>query len=41
MMAVRQSVELLETNKPQQDRAKRTYEAILKAAAELLVEVGV
>jgi len=41
MMAVRQSVELLETNKPQQERAKRTYEAILKAAAELLVEVGV
>jgi AcrR family transcriptional regulator len=40
-MAVRQSVELLEKNKPQQDRAKRTYEAILKAAAELLVEVGV
>jgi AcrR family transcriptional regulator len=41
MMAVRQSVELLEKNKPQQDRAKRTYEAILAAAAELLVEVGV
>ena len=41
MVAVRQSVELLEKNKPQQDRAKRTYEAILAAAAELLVEVGV
>ena len=38
---VRQSVELLEKNKPQQERAKRTYEAILAAAAELLVEVGV
>jgi AcrR family transcriptional regulator len=41
MAAVRQRVELLEKNKPQQDRAKRTYEAILAAAAELLVEVGV
>ena len=40
-MAVRQSVELLEKNKRQQDRAKRPYEAILAAAAELLVEVGV
>jgi AcrR family transcriptional regulator len=41
MVAVRQRVELLEKNKPQQDRAKRTYERILAAAAELLVEVGV
>lgn len=41
MVAVRQPVELLEKNKPQQERAKRTYESILKAAAELLVEVGV
>ena len=41
MVAGRQPVELLEKNKPQQQRAKRTYEAILKAAAELLVEVGV
>jgi AcrR family transcriptional regulator len=41
MVGVRQSVELLEKNKPQQERAKRTYEAILAAAAELLVEVGV
>lgn len=41
MVAVRQRVELLEKNKPQQERAKRTYEAILASAAELLVEVGV
>jgi len=41
MTAVRQHVELLEKNKPQQERAKRTYEAILAAAAALLVEVGV
>jgi AcrR family transcriptional regulator len=41
MVEVRQRVELLEKNKPQQERAKRTYEAILAAAAELLVEVGV
>jgi AcrR family transcriptional regulator len=41
MVAVRQRVELLEKNRPQQERAKRTYEAILAAAAELLVEVGV
>jgi AcrR family transcriptional regulator len=34
-------VELLEKNRPRQERAKRTYEAILNAAAELLVEVGV
>lgn len=40
-MPVRQSVELLEKNRPQQARAKRTYEAILAAAAQLLVEVGV
>lgn len=37
----RRKVELLEKNKPRQERAKRTYEAILAAAAELLVEVGV
>ena len=41
MVATRRQVELLEKNKPRQDRAKRTYEAILEAAAELLVEVGV
>ena len=41
MTLVRQPVELLEKNKPQQERAKRTYDAILRAAAELLVEVGV
>jgi AcrR family transcriptional regulator len=35
------NVDLLETNKPRQERAIRTYEAILAAAAELLVEVGV
>ncbi len=40
-MTARQKVELLEKNKPRQERAKRTYEAILAAAAELLVEVGV
>lgn len=34
-------MELLEKNKPRQARAKRTYESILNAAAELLVEVGV
>lgn len=41
MTEARQRVELLEKNKPQQDRAKRTYEAILAAAGELLVEAGV
>ena len=41
MAAVRERVELLEKNQPKQERAKRTYEAILTAAAELLVEVGV
>ncbi len=41
MAAMRRQVELLEKNKPVQERAKRTYEAILAAAAELLVEVGV
>ncbi|HEY6130492.1 MAG TPA: TetR/AcrR family transcriptional regulator [Halioglobus sp.] len=41
MKAVRQRVELLEKHKPQQERAKRTYEAILAAAAQLLVEIGV
>ncbi|MEM1111162.1 MAG: helix-turn-helix domain-containing protein [Pseudomonadota bacterium] len=40
MSSVR-SVELLEKNKPQQARAKRTYEAILASAARLLVEIGV
>lgn len=40
-MAGRAQVELLEKNQPRQERAKRTYEAILVAAAELLVEVGV
>jgi AcrR family transcriptional regulator len=40
MVAVRHRVELLEKNKPQQDRAKRTYERILVSAAELLVEIG-
>ncbi|MEP5566365.1 MAG: TetR/AcrR family transcriptional regulator [Halioglobus sp.] len=39
--APRRQVELLEKNRPRQERAKRTYEAILTAAAELLVEVGV
>ena len=41
MVATRRQVELLEKNKPRQERAKRTYEAILNAAAELMVEVGV
>ena len=41
MTASRRQVELLEKNRPRQERAKRTYEAILAAAAELLVEVGV
>lgn len=40
-MDSRRHVDLLETNKPRQERAKRTYEAILASAAELLVEVGV
>jgi AcrR family transcriptional regulator len=40
-MSVRQPVELLEKNKPRQARAIRTYEAILAAASELLVDVGV
>ncbi|MAT91798.1 MAG: TetR family transcriptional regulator [Halioglobus sp.] len=40
-MTARRQVELLEKNKPRQERAKRTYEAILNAAAELLVEVGI
>jgi AcrR family transcriptional regulator len=33
-------VELLEKHRPQQARAIKTYEAILSAASELLVEVG-
>jgi AcrR family transcriptional regulator len=37
---VAQKVELLEKNRPQQARAIRTYESILDAASELLVEVG-
>ena len=41
MVAANRQVELLEKNKPRQERAKRTYEAILAAAAELLVDVGV
>ena len=41
MVATRRQVELLEKSKPVQARAKRTYEAILAAAGELLVEVGV
>ena len=41
MTSGRPQVELLEKNQPRQERAKRTYEAILGAAAELLVEVGV
>ncbi len=41
MNTIRPEVELLEKNKPRQARAKRTYENILTAAAELLVEVGV
>ena len=41
MTATRPKVELLEKNRPRQERAKRTYESILAAAAELLVEVGV
>lgn len=41
MSPARRTVELLEKNKPRQERAKRTYEAILSAAAELLLEVGV
>ena len=35
-----QSVELVEKNRPQQQRAIRTYEAILSATGELLQEVG-
>jgi AcrR family transcriptional regulator len=38
---VGREVELLEKNRPQQERAIKTYEAILDAASELLVEVGV
>lgn len=41
MTVQRRQVELLEKNRPRQERAKRTYEAILNSAAELLVEVGV
>jgi AcrR family transcriptional regulator len=41
MVAERHQVELLEKNKPKQERAKRTYDAILAAAAELLVDVGI
>lgn len=41
MTIPRRQVELLEKNPPRQERAKRTYEAILTAAAELLVEVGI
>ncbi len=41
MVSIRRQVELLEKNRPRQERAKRTYEGILAAAAELLLEVGV
>ncbi|MEH6567658.1 MAG: helix-turn-helix domain-containing protein [Halioglobus sp.] len=41
MTSANRQVELLEKNKPRQERAKRTYERILVAAAELLIEVGV
>lgn len=41
MTTPRKQVELLEKNRPRQERAKRTYESILAAAAKLLVEVGV
>ncbi|WP_187276425.1 TetR/AcrR family transcriptional regulator [Parahaliea maris] len=41
MSRIRPQVELFEKNKPRQARAKRTYDNILLAAAELLVEVGV
>ncbi len=41
MTSVSRKVEVLEKNKPRQERAKRTYEAILVAAAQLLIEVGV
>ena len=41
MVTNRREVELLEKNRPRQERAKRTYESILNAASQLLVEVGV
>jgi AcrR family transcriptional regulator len=41
MTGTHRQVELLEKNKPRQERAKRTYESILVAAAELLIEVGI
>ncbi|MDG2046291.1 MAG: helix-turn-helix domain containing protein [Halioglobus sp.] len=41
MVVFRKRVALLEKYKPKQERAKRTHAAILTAAAELLVEVGV
>ncbi len=41
MVDTRDGIELLEKNQPRQERAKQTYEAILRAAAELLIEVGV
>ena len=34
------NIELVEKNRPKQKRAIRTYEAILSAASELLLEVG-
>lgn len=40
MQPSRKPVELLEKNRPRQQRAIKTYEAILDAAGELLVEVG-
>jgi len=41
MTSVSRKVEVLEKNRPRQERAKRTYEAILVSAAQLLIEVGV
>jgi AcrR family transcriptional regulator len=40
MAEEQQSVDLVEKHRPQQKRAIRTYEGILDAAAELLVELG-
>jgi AcrR family transcriptional regulator len=40
MSEQRPAVELLEKNRPQQQRAIKTYESILDSASELLVEVG-
>jgi len=40
MNVERQHIELLQKNRPQQQRAIKTFESILDSAAELLVEVG-